>query len=87
VTCERATGYGHFGNEGHLKVTEGLPVTRQQKAQPSSKLPFTASLTDLVTGRIIIPKAIRVYCVLLINMALPLPQTPDMSVGFITVQV
>ena len=85
MTSERATGYGHFGNEGHLKVTEGLPLTRQQKAQPSSELPFTASLTDLVTGLIIIPKAI--YRVLLINMAFPLPQTPDMSVGFITVQV
>jgi hypothetical protein len=85
VASERATGYGHFGNEGHLKVNEGLPVTRQQKAQPSSELPFTASLTDLVTGLIITPKAI--YRVLLINMAFPLPQTQAISVGFITVQV
>lgn len=76
---------GYFGNEGHLKVTESLPVTGQQKAQPSSELPFTASLTYLVTGFIIIPKAI--HRVLLINTAFPFPQTPDVPVGFITVQV
>jgi hypothetical protein len=60
-------------------------MTRQQKARPSSELPFTASLTDFVTGFIVIPKAI--YCVLLINMAFPLPQNTDLSVGFSTVQV
>jgi hypothetical protein len=85
VTSERATGCGHFGNEGRLKVNAGLPVTRQQQARPSSELPFTASLIDLVTGFIIIPKAI--YRVRLIIMAFPLPQTPDLSVVFSTVQV
>jgi len=84
VTSERATGYGHFGNEGHLKVTGSLPVTRKQQAGPGSEIPFTASLTDLVTGFIIIPKAI--YGVL-INMEFPLPQTPDLSFVFSTVQI
>jgi len=85
VKGQRDMDNGHFGNEGHLKVTESLPATRQQKAQPSSEPPFTASLTNLVTGFIIVPKAI--HRVILINTAFPFPQTPDLPVGFITVQV